>query len=222
MDKRAAVYFFIGTIIAIIAIPAQAIIINNKDWRQLTETTGYSYNDILSVCDANTGICNGSLINVGRWGEVDFTGWTWASVYDVGAMFDAIPQPNIGPPGHFITPNSYSEKGSAWAPAMIDRDGPYGVDQGLFQATFADTLSTDLAGITRTAYTSEFVYTSSVSDHVADSFNDVASTSAYSRKDVRTNRRGVWLYQQVPEPATLALMSLGLAGIGFARKKKQS
>jgi hypothetical protein len=51
-----------------------AAVIDGTDWRQLTETNGFSWNEIATVCPSGGGACSGSL------GLTNFDGWIWATV----------------------------------------------------------------------------------------------------------------------------------------------
>lgn len=58
---------------------------------------------------------------------------------------------------------------------------------------------------------------------IPDGFGFVGSPGAYDDNDGSYRVRiGVNQFPTVPEPAIVALISLGLAGIGFARRKKQA
>ncbi len=63
---------------------ADPVVIGDKEWRQVADTIGFTYGEIATVCNAGTGECSGSI------GSVDFSGWTWANVSEVGELFSAI------------------------------------------------------------------------------------------------------------------------------------
>ena len=67
---------------------AQAVEIGDKDWRQLTDTVGITYDELASIYDVSTG----RLLDESRHmiGDVDFSGWTWAAAQDVYAMYAII------------------------------------------------------------------------------------------------------------------------------------
>jgi hypothetical protein len=67
---------------------AQAVEIGDKDWRQLTDTIGITYNDLASIYDVPTG----RLLDESRHmlGNIDFSGWTWATAQDVYEMYSFI------------------------------------------------------------------------------------------------------------------------------------
>ena len=112
------------------SMSANAVIIDGKDWRQLTETKGFfRFSDVATVCNTTTGACSGSLSST-TLGSVDFTGWTWADLNDVGTLFESlIPSNNV----NFVNGVEYnaSDMNSAWAGAIIDTDGT-GADTGYF------------------------------------------------------------------------------------------
>ena len=66
------------------------VIVGDKEWRQVTETVNFSWNDFSSVCNTSDGSCSGSLTN-GTLGTVSFDGWTWASWTDVAGLFQVLP-----------------------------------------------------------------------------------------------------------------------------------
>lgn len=202
---------------------AQAVSISDKDWRQLTDTVNISYNDLVADssngCSASTGECNGSL-TVGAE-TVEFNGWTWATRSEVGALFETL---IFGSPtGYFTTSNTvYGEQNSSWAPQAIDVDlnGP---DNGYFQLTGSSGTSYDFVlGITRTdRIDTSLIYGGYLEDNYPDeTAYDHAYTPLYT-KGSAYDYKGVWLYHQVPEPGTLALLGIGLFGMGLARRRQK-
>lgn len=64
-----------------------------KDWRQLTETTGLSWNQVAAVCPQDGATpCSGAV------GARDLTGWVWASAPQVIQLF-ALYEPSVLPSG---------------------------------------------------------------------------------------------------------------------------
>jgi hypothetical protein len=92
------------------------LMIQGTEWRQLTETGGFSWNDVATVCPINGGLCSGSLRST------SFDGWNWANVFEVGELLGIL-TPH---PGNTIT--NYQEDNSQWAPDFLQ----------LFTPTFSD------------------------------------------------------------------------------------
>ena len=65
-----------------------AVVVDGKEWRDLTETTSLSFSMMVSRCNFGTGACQGSLLTPTRTASLD--GWTWASSTEVAQLFDAI------------------------------------------------------------------------------------------------------------------------------------
>src|SRR5262245_18678810 len=79
--KRAS----ISLLLCIVSLPAAAQGVDDghdKEWRQLTDTTGATWNQLAAVCprDGQTP-CAGSV------GTVDLTGWVWATDAQALALF---------------------------------------------------------------------------------------------------------------------------------------
>jgi hypothetical protein len=110
---------------------AQAVVIDNRDWRQVSETTNITYDQMSQVCNLVTGACNGAV------GNVDMTDWIWADDVAIASMFEVI---TGAPDGTFdADANNYTTRGETWADAFMDVDGA-GTDAGLFDATWRYTL----------------------------------------------------------------------------------
>lgn len=73
-----------------LALPIQAAAIpfDGKDWAQPADFTGFSWDEVSTVCPSGGGACSGSL--TGLSGTRDFTGWTWATVGEVASLFRSV------------------------------------------------------------------------------------------------------------------------------------
>ena len=195
-------------------LSANAVVVNGLDWRQLTETRNFSWNQVATVCNTTTGACAGTL------GTVSFTGWTWASNDDIRSLFDAL----IGPgTNNFPTCyDSYGATNSADIAAAIGdpfflptftSPGPFGFD--LVQAWSRSTP----ASSTFTAYAPN------LTDNFPAGAGDRAVLDSAPGRTVANPALGVWLYQSppvsVPEPATTWLLAVGLLILIRSRRAAQ-
>jgi hypothetical protein len=189
---------------------------SGREWRQVTDTLGLTWSDVLLVCDETTGACNGSV------GEVDFTGWQWANVAAVNQLFNEI----SGGAG-FLTsdPQEYEIPNSSWAPAAIDNDGA-GSDTGYFHMTWANNLYNEefVYGWTRDRKpgSSTGAYLGTITDTL--NFDKLQTDNASDIPDENPAITGFWLYQDqpaaVPIPAAIWLLGSGLAGLAALQRKK--
>ena len=76
----------VGIISLFSTLQANAVIIGDKDWRQVTETTGFSWNDFDDVYDTTTGMYDGAGALLGGTGGVSVEGWTWADNSEVNDL----------------------------------------------------------------------------------------------------------------------------------------
>ena len=183
-----------------------AIIIDGKDWREVVDTINLGWQDLETVCDVDTGVCEGSIDGV------DFTGWTWASIEDVGSMFDSLIPEAFG---SFTELRDHWERNSLWAPALIDndRDGP---NEGFFRGTSTYPTYSRIMGRTRSTQPdlSANMYYTIITDHFPG-----ATTADFITTDKVTSGReghwsmGHWMYRT---PIGHALSTLSPTGTGIA------
>ena len=63
------------------------MIIGDKDWRQVTDTTNNSWNDFDAIFDTATGQYDGAGLLLGGVGGVDVSAYTWADNSEVNDLF---------------------------------------------------------------------------------------------------------------------------------------
>ncbi len=179
------------------------VIVGSQEWAQVDLFTNVSWNTINTQCPG--GVCSlASTIN-----GYDLDGWTWASVEAVQGLFNTYTgQATSGPA-------SYSQRGSAWAPAFLAD----------FRATSSDLQDEEVVGLSATRRLSvvdESAYAPKLLDVYADRLPDYTSTFNWAEVS-ESGPRGGWFVRDVPPamvpvPATLTLFGLGLASMLVTRR----
>jgi hypothetical protein len=185
---------------------ANAVVIDGKDWRQLTETTGFSWLVVNTAC--GTGVCSGSL------GSTSVDGWHWADDADVRELFETLIKP-----GSTQFPTATSSYMAANDPDVA------AAVTSIFDPTWIFKLGAvayrDVRGLTHSSSggTTTLAY---LSDSPFATGLDYAAFDTTYPTNLGDDHTGLWLYKpvSVPEPTTLALVGVGLAGVGLFRRRR--
>lgn len=194
------------------SMAVQAVVVGAYDWRQLTETTGFSWDQVATVCDPGTGACAGSL------GTVSFDGWTWADNTAIQGLFEQLILP-----GSIQFPSSTS----AWT-SLDSADIDAAIAPTAFYATETTSFGELLRGISRTSPSGAtwaympFLYNRPAGSMAPDVANLVDSLALGDRG----RSIGMWLFRPaqraVPEPGPLALFVVGIAGLVVMWRQRAS
>ena len=109
------------------AIPlSETVNVNGKLWAQPRLFTYFSWYDVDAICPAETGICGAGSLN-----GFELEGWTWASVEDMNALFNAYIGSNV-----MMGPTELRDVGGTWAGTFLSEfeftyEGPYRDYQGI-------------------------------------------------------------------------------------------
>ncbi len=184
-----------------------------RTWRQVSDTLGFTWFDVLTVCDVDSGSCAGSLSGV------DFNGWQWANVATVNDLFNEF---SGGSGFNTADPQEYEIPNSTWAPQLIDNDG-VGPDTGVFNMTaLFSGVDENVLGWTRDkdpdpatgAYLGRIVNTPTFDKLQTDDRSDIDQENPAIV--------GFWLYQpatMVPVPGAVWLLAGGLAVVASRRRQ---
>lgn len=188
------------------------VTVDGNQWLQPLDFVNHSWNDIAGVCDPGTGICNGSL------GGNVLTGWTWASIPDLNALFIASGVAGVpgitGPSPQF----TYDFTGfNTWGPNFL----------ALFLPTdnIADSNGVRVEGFLRNSFPATVI----AAGGVVTGFHgprgtilDVAATTDAGTLavDEPSATVGGWFYRaEVASPATLPLLGVGIAALSYSRRR---
>lgn len=206
-------WVLLSLVILTLSASVQAVVIDGRDWRQPADTVGFSWDDLATIFDPQTGLLrdpsNTTLTRAIDGAVIDFAGWTWASVYEVGDMFAAAGLPGCN------DPCSIHQASTTWAPAFIDIDSAGAGDDGLFNATAVVIISySTVHALSRTAMPSMtgMVFSPKVMDFHPQDMSGIRNTSEPSDANFRSSNTGVWLFRDVtsvPAPAPIGLFALG-------------
>lgn len=179
------------------------VTVGSTDWAQVDLFTGLSWSDINSSCPA--GVCtNGGTLN-----GYDMTNYLWADTEDVNELFNGyIGSSELGP-----GPDLHTDSVGTFATAFF-ADG--------WRVT--DTLSG--FGNETNGFISD---DNSRLGAIADLFSlglGFQGASTQEEPGLLRTGTGGWFYRaeggEVPAPATIPLIALGLAALGFSRRKEQA
>lgn len=207
MKKKLLAIVAVGTMFGPMA--AHAVIVGDREWRQVTDTVGLTWNQIATVCDTATGACSGSL------GGISFDGWNWADNDAVLSMFDELILPGSmqfpGVPALFFDPTG------TLISVLISPD--------VFLPTQLDDRFRLIRGWTRSRDDfDDFGFIAHLVDWLDDG-TDNAGLEQLGNANLSFPDVGAWLYRdvvRVAEPGTLAWFGLGLTGLALARRRRAS
>jgi hypothetical protein len=183
-------------------------IIGDKEWYQPADLLGYSWNDFNAICGG--GACNGLLSGMGP----DLTGWTWASIHEVGELFAAT-SPHPGGISTYQAPQAQPFYDFANATGFTrTTDDMISINFGFTGiAGFSSTLA---PGDATAYYGDALISLGFPQGPPAGSRFSTASTASLNDDQPYI---GGWLYRaaEVPVPATVWLIALGLAALRWSR-----
>ncbi len=191
---------------------------HGKEWLQLTDSSGLSWNDVDSVC-ANDGAtaCTGSV------GGVDISGWVWADNAQVATLFSYfLPtgEPQFDPAingyvyADFTTNSEALAFFSAFTPQwMVDTAH----EVAGWTNSSPNPLEPDPFGYAAIVY--------GVSDSQQTSEEFAVAGNVSTDATVHADSIGAWLWrpdiQSVPEPSVLSLIGLGVLGLAGLRRQRR-
>lgn len=211
MKRLTAVSIVLMSVFAIGATSRHASagpIIGDKEWYQPADLRGYSWIDFYAVCGA--GACNGLLGGTGP----DLTGWTWASIYEVGDLFAAT-SPHPGGVNTYQSPllQSYVD--------FTDDTGLMRTTDDLVAVNFG---LTGIAGVSSTLVpggTMAYLGAAQFIIFPGVDYGSTFSTEAAHWPSEASPYIGAWVYRaaEAPAPATVWLIALGVAALRWSRHR---
>ncbi len=175
--------------------------VGGREWLQPIDFTDLSWNDVSSVCDPLSGICNGSL------NGIDLDGWIWAGQDETLELF-GVYFPLGGLPGQIFF-GEIPELAIFLQDfdATISQPDNFGVLGSLRDTPSATENYSAAAGFVEMLPIRPFVSATLV------------SVDLMGARDSQDPLRGAWFYRStVPTPATPLLVILALGGFLLSRR----
>jgi hypothetical protein len=184
------------------------VTVNGQEWLQPRDFLNLSWNTIAAVCNSTTGDCGSGAL--GEAANMDT--WTWASTDDVNALFNFFLSGDPLGPG----PSQTQAPLNTFFPDFFAA-GFLPTGTGITLLGFTRETCTSGCGGSNIAWASQFLQFRT---------SDFVSTDTILPKSYSAQTIGAWMYRDVvatvPSSATLPLITLGLAALGFSRRKLQS
>lgn len=219
-----------ASILVLVTAQANAVIVGDKDWLQVTATNYVTWEEINDIFDTSTGECDVAGCILERAGEgpglpsIDLTGYIWASnsevnelfmVYSGGIGLDSLSENNMvyyprGEMDDFFLDFEYTYTNG------MDTAGAFGYtrNQSAGVPTTGDMMSAHTDGI-QIEYDYPD-YPPFPDDHIELNIDGCVGSIYYCTWE----GSGGWFYSPVPVPAAVWLFGSGLIGlIGVARRK---
>lgn len=206
----AGIGFSLISVSSMAGLITDVVTVDNKDWAKPADFLSSTWAEVDTVCPRlSDGICSGTL------NGFDMNGWTWASVTDVRSMFE----------GQYIQPTEW-ENFSLGADIEFVQNiiGDFGATRHYLDVLeVLDGWSRDLRVADN--YSNNYSIWVSVLDCKRTDLDGCDLDAVYdyaAPKTVDDNQVGAWFYRDaisVPEPSSLAIFALGVAGLMVRRKE---
>lgn len=181
---------------------SDTVLVNGREWAQLTSFTNFSWNEINEVCPS--GDCSGGVL-----ANTPLDGWSWASATEVGELFNFFVGANV-----FSVPNAINLPGTE----VFDLVATLGFEESSFNNYAGWTSSVVANQIGEQAIGAAI----RLFGDATVGFTQNIRTSFDAEKDLKSENVGVWLFREpamVSSPGTLLLVVFA-AAIFSSRKSK--
>lgn len=181
------------------------VVVGDREWRQLTDTTYVTWNEIAAACpvDGRTP-CSGAILRSQDGASIDVTGWIFARNEDVQALFEAIIQPGTT---NFDGPlDSYSRIDDP------DIERALSGTAGWFLPTSTDAASRGLFGLSATSCATG-AYRPDVRDAIPNHTDWARLGASCISLGGRQSYTGAWLYRPVGNVGELSSLTLNSATV---------
>jgi hypothetical protein len=207
MSNRAWAWTLIG-MVALAAHASGVVIVDDVEWRQLTETTNCTWNEVAATCPQDATPCTGSVTRASDQSTVNVDGWTWARNPEVRTLLDRVIQPGTE---NFVT-NYSGYTAIDDADIALSVSGPPCWFQPTRIEPYSSGFTRTVFGLSATAHPDGVhAFVPYIHDSIPTASDTAGLGSVYRRID-RSPYNGLWLYRPLQGP-TRTRMVLALPDV---------